>query len=549
MRSLKTLLVVGVAQGILSALLAGCGGGAGSAPAGVPSEPAPTTGRVTFTIFWPDAGTPARVVPRDVTHLELVLRSAATQPDAGRLIARRVVARPNSDQSTETFTNLPAIDIDVEVIAYRGNPDVPGEAARLATGTARISVPPGGSAAPVPLSLTSAVATLEATPVTLSVGQAPVRLTATAKDLQGRIVPVRQSLRWTYEDKVRDERYLRLTPEGDAQALEPSPNPIPVIVTEVDSNISLRTTVRTVSALTIISTDPLKTFPLTVPQGQVEQLQAVIKDVAGNNVPVAVTWSVTDAAGAAVSAIDPQGRFTAPLQAGQYTVRATDVQGNTATATIIVPQIAIALEPLVATVEQGGSRPLRVTVTGAASPAVDWEISPNPASTPGFVSGSFTVGASGTDATFVAPFTNADPIAKPGGDTFTITARSRSNSAATATATITVPPLNIVIRPAPVGGGPYTLQSQQTTFTATVTGAVDKNVDWHLFILAGGTIGREAPEFLRGPTTNVTQVVLDAGSGAARQDFLLRAISRADGRRQADLTLNVRTGEIIGTIR
>jgi hypothetical protein len=111
--------------------------------------------------------------------------------------------------------------------------------------------------------------------------------------------------------------------------------------------------------------------PAVVLAGQ--QLQFSATDA---GLPATVAWSVIQANGGSVDRLS--GRYTAPAQAGTYTVRAAlaaDPGVNGAVQVMVqAPVVAVEASPASSALAPGRSRQFQATVTGGAAQAVTWSV-------------------------------------------------------------------------------------------------------------------------------------------------------------------------------
>ncbi|MBM7116984.1 beta strand repeat-containing protein [Archangium primigenium] len=141
--------------------------------------------------------------------------------------------------------------------------------------------------------------------------------------------------------------------------------------------------------------------------------------VTGTTASTAVTWSVEG--GASNGTISASGVYTAPAQAGTYTVVATSVANpdKKATGQVTVQAVSVAITPTWVTLAQGATTTFTASVTGTSNQAVLWSVEGG--------DGNGTITSSGI---YTAP-------TRPG--TFTVVAASAAVPSKTATATVTVP--------------------------------------------------------------------------------------------------------------
>lgn len=167
--------------------------------------------------------------------------------------------------------------------------------------------------------------------------------------------------------------------------------------------------------------------------------------------------------------------------------------------------IVVAVTPLTATVEQGGTQAFTSAVTGSATTSVTWKVTE-------------TAGGGVTSAgVYTAPM-------KAG--MYHVVAASTVNTASTGTATVTVPDVAVTI--APTSGN--VSQGGTLAFTATVTGAANKSVTWSVQEAGGGSV--DGAGHYTAPNTNGT--------------YHLVATSVADATRNASVPITVVQGVAVG---
>ncbi len=222
----------------------------------------------------------------------------------------------------------------------------------------------------------------------------------------------------------------------------------------------------------------------------------------------AVTWTST---GGSVTGSGSSIVWNSPLDAGSYTVTATSVAdpSKSASATVTVAPIVVALTPTSATVPFGGSQQFSVAVTGAASNEVTWS------TTGGTISGT------GANVTWNAP-ANAG--------SYEVRATSTLNPEVRAVATITVTPIQISLSPSTVS----LFRGEPTVFTATVTGSTAEHsgVSWSATCGSGNA---------NGSSYNYTAPVT-AGS------CVVKATSTTDAAKFAEATVTVNQNLRVGSL-
>lgn len=199
---------------------------------------------------------------------------------------------------------------------------------------------------------------------------------------------------------------------------------------------------------------------VTVKAGEKTTFSATIEDAKDPR----VLWSVEggDSRGTITSA----GVYTAPTEAGTYTVVATNAVDTSKkdTATVKVeaveaPTVSVKVTPETATLEQGATVALAAEVTGTPVTAVSWS-----------VEGGDLHGTVTSSGVYTAPNQAG---------TFTVVATSVVDTTKTATATITVKPKTIPEVVVKVTPGTVTLdQGATATLTAEVTGTSVTAVTW-----------------------------------------------------------------------
>ena len=190
----------------------------------------------------------------------------------------------------------------------------------------------------------------------------------------------------------------------------------------------------------------------------------------------AVTWTIQE--GAVGGTITSAGVYVAPQVPGTYHVVATSVADNTksASATVTVPPIVIAISPSAVTMTSGETQTFTAAVTGSLNQMVTWSVQEG--------SAGGTINSSGV---YLAPGAFG---------TYHVVATSQADPTKSGTATITVAPVSVAIMPASVGMRPGATQ----TFAATVTGSGNTAVTWTVQEgAAGGTITDAG--FYTAPTT------------------------------------------------
>jgi len=234
---------------------------------------------------------------------------------------------------------------------------------------------------------------------------------------------------------------------------------------------------------------------VTLDQGESTTLTATVTGTQQTD----VTWSVVGGAGNGT--VTTAGVYTAPTNAGTYTVQATSVAdpSKTAAATITVLPIVVVVSPGAVTVDQGASTTLTAQVTGALDTGLTWSV--------------FALNGSGD----IGTITNAGVYTAPHrAGTYTVRATSTADATKSGTATVTVLDVAVQVTPEAI-----TLrQGETTTFTASVTGTVNTAVSWSA---NSGSI--DAAGVYTAPT--------------APGSYTVVATSAADGSKSAQATVTV----------
>jgi hypothetical protein len=133
--------------------------------------------------------------------------------------------------------------------------------------------------------------------------------------------------------------------------------------------------------------------------------QAFVATVTATN--MAVTWTVQE--GSAGGSITSAGVYTAPQVVGTYHVIATSQADTTksATVTITVPAVAVAIYPATDTLGPSGTRTFVAIVSGAFNTAVTWSVQEGAAG--GTIDAHGNYVAPGAQGTFHVVATLADP--------------------------------------------------------------------------------------------------------------------------------------------
>lgn len=198
---------------------------------------------------------------------------------------------------------------------------------------------------------------------------------------------------------------------------------------------------------------PTATVAVTPPtafllQGETRSFTATITGVTDTS----LTWS---ASGGSVDGEGDTVQFTAPHEAGEFTVTATSTVDSSASgsATISVAAVDITLDPPRARVLVGGTHELSAEVTGTVDTGVSWSASCG------------SIIGTGPSVTYAAPTETA---------VCEVSAASATNPDAIATAVITI--ADVVVDLTPTSA--VLFDGRHAQFDATVEGAVDPSVTW-----------------------------------------------------------------------
>ena len=215
-------------------------------------------------------------------------------------------------------------------------------------------------------------------------------------------------------------------------------------------------------------------------------------------VDTGVSWSVVG--GNANGRITTNGLYTAPRTAGDYTVTATSKadESKSASASVRVDVVSVAVEPATVRLLPGQQQRFTATVTGTDNTAVTWSVVEGPRGGTITADGLYT--ASSPDRT----------------GSFHVRAVSQADPRISASATVIVEVVSVAISPQ----NPSLRLGQTVQFSATVTGALNRAVDW---TATGGSIDRRTG--LYRATTVGTHTVT--------------ATSRADPSKRASTTVRV----------
>src|SRR6218665_1334236 len=211
-----------------------------------------------------------------------------------------------------------------------------------------------------------------------------------------------------------------------------------------------------------------------------------------------ILWSVE---GEASGTITSTGVYTAPAQAGSYTVVATNAldgtKKDTASGTV-TPAVVATITPASPTVGTAGSIAFTAQVTGASDTSVTWSLKE------GDAAGSLT--AAGV---YTAPGT-------PG--PFTVVATSVADPSRSASTQVKVEAVAVSVKP----NGTTVDQGAVVEFSADVTGASNTGVTWS--VEGGGTI----------TSSGIYTAPTQAGT------VTVTATSLADSTKKGSATLSVR---------
>jgi len=198
---------------------------------------------------------------------------------------------------------------------------------------------------------------------------------------------------------------------------------------------------------------------------------------------VAVNWSVQE--GAAGGSITSIGVYTAPNKSGTFHVIATSQADTTqsATATVIVAAIAIALNQTAVTIDVGDQFAFVASVTGTANTAVSWVIQEGPSG--GSITSSGIYTAPGTDGVFH------------------VIATSQADTSQKQTATVTVATLVVSVSPPSDVLGPLGVRA----FSVSVNTSLNGNVIWSVQEGAAGGAITANGQYTAPNTTGLFHVV------------------------------------------
>ncbi|HSQ29801.1 MAG TPA: Ig-like domain-containing protein [Gemmatimonadaceae bacterium] len=331
--------------------------------------------------------------------------------------------------------------------------DASGIASAVGAGTATVSATCEGvtGTAPVTVSIiTVASVTVTPSPASVSTG-GTVTLTATVKDASGNVL-TGQIVAWS----TSNPGIATVSSTGVVTGVAAGT----VTITASSGGKSGTSTVTVTTApVGSVTVSPSST---TIIIGQSTTLTATVKDINGNTVSRAVTWSSSNTAKATVNS---SGVVTS-VDTGKVTITATSegVSGTASVTILPVPVASVTVSPSSATIGVGKT----VTLSAVTKDAN------------GNVLTGRTITWSTSDAT-VATVSSTGVVtgAGSGGKTATITATSEGKSG-TATITVTLVPVgSVTVTPSPAS----VIVGQTTQLTATVkdtNGLVvtDRTVTW-----------------------------------------------------------------------
>lgn len=221
-----------------------------------------------------------------------------------------------------------------------------------------------------------------------------------------------------------------------------------------------------------------------------------------NTPDTGVTWAAS--AGSLSATTGKTVSWTAPTAPGAYTVTATSTAktDKSASCTITVPAVQVALSQTTATVNRGETASFTATVSNAADTSVTW---------------------SATGGSFSSTTSNTTTYTAPGSEgSFTVTATSKTDPSRFASCTVTVPPVTIAVT-----GNLFIAANTSTTLAANITGTSNGNATWS----KASSVGSLSP--LSGATTTF---IPPSNTGGA---FDVTATSQADPTKFTTVTVNV----------
>ena len=275
-------------------------------------------------------------------------------------------------------------------------------------------------------------------------------------------------------------------------------------------------TMATASAMVVVSPVSVKVSPPTATLNPGEKLRFA-GIVTGTATNTDVTWTATG------GTVDATGTFTAGATPGDYLVTATTSTSpqKSASATVTVRDVVVAVSPKTATLQVGITKQFQVLVTGTAVQTVSWTTTGGTVSATGLYTAPATAGA------------------------YAVTATSAANSLKSDAATVTVqyaPLVNVNIT------NPTTtatvLQGGTQQYTASVNGTTDTRLVW---AATGGTVSAAglftAPKGAAAAGTyKVTATSVADSTQSASVDVVVPAVSVAVAPKTAALVAANSTG-------
>ena len=220
-------------------VLAGCGGSQSSSP---------QTGRVAFTVVWPER---SRLIPAAANSIKVTLT------DSTGAVLTRVMARPaQGGQSTAAFDTLPLGNATAEAVAF---PNTDGTGVPQAQASAIVTVV-ANTTTPLTLTMASTIDRMEISPSTPTVvaGQR-IQLTPTARDAAGRIVLISPAmLGWQSSNQTI------ATVDGSGLVTGAAAGDVQVTVTETESGKRSSVTVTVTPAIQPPPPDPLSKSKISI---------------------------------------------------------------------------------------------------------------------------------------------------------------------------------------------------------------------------------------------------------------------------------------------
>ena len=229
MRIVKTALIMFV--GIVS--LSGCGSA---------GKPASSTGRIVFTVRWPDG----RLIP--AASRSIRVQAFSLEPvDAGKL-GEAVIAR-GSGSTSSAVLELPSIKFRVEASAH---PDESGSGTAQAKGSVELEIE-AQQTSTVQIAMDSTIASIQISPANpiVNIGQT-LDLTASALNAQGELVLVAPE-KWDWS--VANTSKATVEPQGEKGKITG--------VAEGTTNVRARDTESGKEADVLLQVGPAASTPLT----------------------------------------------------------------------------------------------------------------------------------------------------------------------------------------------------------------------------------------------------------------------------------------------